>query len=67
MEPPFFYINLNVWLEEKTSSEDSPAEFFAVVTEYFFEEPARLRKKHPRLYEQLRLFYRQDPARSRIS
>jgi Mlc titration factor MtfA (ptsG expression regulator) len=40
----------------------SPAEFFAVVTEYFFQQPGRLRKKHPRLYEQLRLFYRQDPA-----
>ena len=41
----------------------SPAEFFAVVTEHFFEQPRRMRAKHPELYEQLRLFYRQDPVR----
>ena len=39
-----------------------PAEFFAVVTEVFFERPRRLRRKHPELYEQLRSFYAQDPA-----
>lgn len=37
------------------------AEFFAVVTEAFFEKPAQLRNKHPDLYEQMKLFYRQDP------
>jgi len=40
----------------------SPAEFFAVVTECFFEKPAALRRRHPELYQELRLFYRQDPA-----
>ncbi|HEV3073723.1 MAG TPA: M90 family metallopeptidase [Thermoanaerobaculia bacterium] len=40
----------------------SPAEFFAVVTEAFFERGAQLRAKHPDLYEVLRAFYRQDPA-----
>jgi MtfA peptidase len=40
----------------------NPAEFFAVVTEAFFEKPQQLRRKHPALYEQLQLFYRQDPA-----
>lgn len=40
----------------------NPAEFFAVATETFFEKPVRLRSKHRELYEQLRLFYRQDPA-----
>ena len=40
----------------------SPAEFFAVATEVFFEKPVQLRRKHPELYEQLALFYRQDPA-----
>jgi Mlc titration factor MtfA (ptsG expression regulator) len=40
----------------------SPAEFFAVVTELFFERPKALRKRHPELYEQLRQFYGQDPA-----
>jgi hypothetical protein len=40
-----------------------PAEFFAVATETFFERPHRLQKHHPEVYEQLRLFYRVDPAR----
>ena len=38
----------------------NPAEFFAVVTEAYFERPKRLQKKHPELYEQLREFYEQD-------
>jgi Mlc titration factor MtfA (ptsG expression regulator) len=40
----------------------NPAEFFAVVTETFFEKPGQLRSRHPELYAQLRDFYRQDPA-----
>jgi Mlc titration factor MtfA (ptsG expression regulator) len=40
----------------------NPAEFFAVVTEYFFEQPQQLRERHPELYKELKLFYRQDPA-----
>jgi Mlc titration factor MtfA (ptsG expression regulator) len=40
-----------------------PAEFFAVATECFFEKPRVLEKRHPELYEELRAFYRQDPAR----
>ncbi|WP_437722129.1 zinc-dependent peptidase [Sorangium sp. So ce861] len=40
----------------------NPAEFFAVVTEAFFEKPRKLRAKHPELYDQLKAFYRQDPA-----
>ncbi len=39
------------------------AEFFAVATETFFEKPAQLERDHAELYAQLRLFYRQDPAR----
>ena len=39
-----------------------PAEFFAVVTEAFFEQPQKLRRRHPELYKQMSLFYRQDPA-----
>jgi len=39
-----------------------PAEFFAVATESFFEKPHVLRKRHPDLYEELKSFYRQDPA-----
>jgi Mlc titration factor MtfA (ptsG expression regulator) len=37
-------------------------EFFAVLTEAFFEAPEALRREHPELYGQLRDFYRQDPA-----
>ena len=40
----------------------NPAEFFAVVTEEFFERPVRLRSCHPALYAQMALFYQQDPA-----
>lgn len=40
----------------------NPAEFFAVLTEHFFERPAELRERHPALYAALREFYRQDPA-----
>lgn len=40
----------------------SPPEFFAVVTEMFFEKPQQLRKRHPELYAELAAFYRQDPA-----
>lgn len=40
----------------------NPAEFFAVATECFFEKPRQLAKKHPKLYAELKGFYRQDPA-----
>ena len=40
----------------------NPAEFFAVATEAFFEKPAPLLKRHPKLYAELKAFYRQDPA-----
>ncbi len=40
----------------------NPAEFFAVATECFFEKPVPLRHKHPQLYEELKAYYRQDPA-----
>jgi Mlc titration factor MtfA (ptsG expression regulator) len=38
------------------------SEFFAVITEYFFEKPRALKRKHPDLYQQLRNFYGQDPV-----
>lgn len=38
------------------------AEFFAVATEAFFGSGRHLRKHLPALYEQMRAFYRQDPA-----
>lgn len=39
----------------------NPAEFFAVVSEVFFEQPQRMAVEHPELYEQLRRLYRVDP------
>lgn len=39
----------------------NPAEFFAVVTETFFEKPDQLFKKHPELFEQFKTFYHVDP------
>ena len=39
------------------------AEFFAVATEAFFERPDALRRKTPDLYEELRRYYKVDPAR----
>jgi hypothetical protein len=38
------------------------AEFFAVATETFFEQPIEMQNLHPSLYDILRLFYKQDPA-----
>lgn len=38
------------------------AEFFAVISEYFFERPELLKDKHPGLYEQLSRIFAQDPA-----
>ena len=40
---------------------ESPGEFFAVVSEAFFETPEWLEPAYPAVYGQLRQFYRQDP------
>lgn len=37
-------------------------EFFAVATEFFFDKPVKMKKKHPSLYSLLQGFYNQDPA-----
>lgn len=42
---------------------ENPAEFFAVLSEYFFELPQLLADTYPEVYRQLTLFYRQDPRR----
>ncbi len=39
----------------------NPAEFFAVATETFFEQPRSLQRHHPTLYDQLRQYYQLDP------
>jgi Mlc titration factor MtfA (ptsG expression regulator) len=39
----------------------APAEFFAVLTEAFFETPDRVHAEYPALYRHLQQFYRQHP------
>ncbi|WP_231460511.1 zinc-dependent peptidase [Pedobacter sp. Leaf132] len=39
------------------------AEFFAVVSEYFFEKPYLFKEKHPELYLQLSRIFAQQPAK----
>ena len=41
---------------------ESPAEFFAVLSEVFFAEPVCFRHEYRGLYELFVRFYRQDPA-----
>ena len=38
-----------------------PAEFFAVITEVFFEQPQRMATEHSALYQELVSFYQLDP------
>jgi Mlc titration factor MtfA (ptsG expression regulator) len=37
-------------------------EFFAVAAECFIQQPSQMQHRHPKLYELLRDFFRQDPA-----
>lgn len=39
----------------------NPAEFFAVISEVFFEQPELFNQQHPALYQQLKSFYALDP------
>ncbi len=39
----------------------SPAEFFAVFSEVFFERPRLMQQHYPAVYDQFRQYYRQDP------
>ena len=41
-------------------------EFFAVVTEYFFENPIELKKNHPEIYTILYTVFKQDLERNYI-
>jgi Mlc titration factor MtfA (ptsG expression regulator) len=40
---------------------ENPAEFFAVLTEVFFESPVQVQQFDPLVYEQLRQYYKQNP------
>ncbi len=44
---------------------ESPAEYFAVLSEYFFERPELIVAHYPAVYRQLAAFYRQDPETRR--
>lgn len=61
------YEQLRIRIEEQLRTDidpygaENPAEFFAVISEAFFLRPAQLYHDHLDLYDQLRLFYRQDP------
>ena len=50
----------DTWLDPYAAEHIS--EFFAVVTEAFFEDGRETRRRYPEVYDQLKLFYRQDPA-----
>jgi Mlc titration factor MtfA (ptsG expression regulator) len=51
----------DTWLDPYAAEHES--EFFAVFSEAFFREPAEARRRYPGAYEQLALFYRQDPLK----
>lgn len=48
-----------LWIDTYAAS--TPAECFAVFSEYFFSAPEILDAHAPQVYQQLRLYYRQDP------
>jgi Mlc titration factor MtfA (ptsG expression regulator) len=50
----------DTWLDPYAA--EHPSEFFAVLSEAFFEDGAETRRRYPEFYDQLRQFYRQDPA-----
>ncbi len=44
---------------------EEPGEFFAVLSEYFFEQPGLVKTEYPDVYWRLAEFYRQDPWKRR--
>ncbi len=66
LEAAFEHFGARVDRGEQTAIDpyaaDSPAEFFAVLSEVFFAEPALLAAEYPDVYAQFSAFYRQDPA-----
>jgi hypothetical protein len=53
----------DTWLDPYAA--EHPSEFFAVISEAFFQQPAETRRRYPAVYDQLKLFYRQDPLRQK--
>jgi len=50
----------DTWLDPYAA--EHPAEFFAVLSEKFFSDAKEVKRRYPDVYDQLKLFYRQDPA-----
>ena len=67
MHAAYEHFRARVESEEDTAIDpyaaESPAEFFAVLSEVFFAEPALLLHEYADVYDLLRRYYRQDPAR----
>ena len=57
--------NYDYQLDFNAYGATSPAEFFAVTSEYFFTDPHTLRNLFPAVYDQLELFYGQKPEARR--
>jgi Mlc titration factor MtfA (ptsG expression regulator) len=51
----------NTFLDEYGAKDE--AEFFAVATEQFFDQPLLMEKHTPEIYRILKEYYRQDPAK----
>ncbi|MCX9156706.1 zinc-dependent peptidase [Niveibacterium sp. 24ML] len=51
----------DTWIDPYAS--EDPAEFFAVCSEVFFTGSEVLKREYPEVYQQLALFYKQDPAK----
>jgi MtfA peptidase len=62
----FARLRQQAWLNEPALfsyyGATDPAEFFAVISEVFLEQPQRMALEHPALYAELRKLYRVDPA-----
>jgi Mlc titration factor MtfA (ptsG expression regulator) len=50
----------DTWLDPYAA--EHPSEFFAVMSEAFFQQPKETQRRYPDFYDQLKLFYKQDPA-----
>jgi Mlc titration factor MtfA (ptsG expression regulator) len=66
MQPEFESLQQQVAEGRRTTIDPygatNPAEFFAVLSEHFFERPHHLLRHHRRIYEIFRDYYAQDPA-----
>ncbi|MES2561647.1 MAG: M90 family metallopeptidase [Pseudomonadota bacterium] len=55
-------VDSGIELDVDEYAAENPAEFFAVMSEVFFESPQVVAREYPQVYQQLRQFYRQDPC-----